>query len=81
MISYIFPKSRNYCVLISQRLHYMLSIMDYNLIILSISILVAAIILSLVIHRFRVTVRRSILALRDEYRLLRKLIENDVKNG
>ena len=54
--------------------------MNYNLTILSISILVAAIILAIVIHRFRVTVRRSILALRDEVRKGRPFVV-DVDEG
>ena len=41
----------------------------------SLSILVTAIILAIVIHRLRVTVRRSILASREEYRLLIKLFD------
>jgi hypothetical protein len=49
--------------------------MRIDIIILSASILSAAMIVSYTIYRLRLTVRRSILTLRDEYRSLRKLLE------
>ena len=49
--------------------------MQYEIIILGACILISAIIVAYSIHRLRVTVRRSILAVRDEYRTLRKILE------
>ena len=54
--------------------------MRFDILILSVSILIAAIIVSYTIHRLRLTVRRSILTVRDEYRLLRKILE-DIESG
>jgi len=50
--------------------------MRFDIIILSVSILAAAIIVSYTIHRLRLTIRRSILTVRDEYRSLRKILED-----
>ena len=50
--------------------------MDYEIIILGVCILVSAVIVSYTIHRLRLTVRRSIMTVRDEYRSLRKILEN-----
>ena len=49
--------------------------MRFDIIILSASILAAAGIVSYTIHRLRLTIRRSILTVRDEYRTLRKILE------
>ena len=50
--------------------------MEYEIIILSACILVSALIVSYTIHRHRLTVRRSILSVRNEYRLLREILED-----
>lgn len=50
--------------------------MEYEIIILSMCILISAVIVSFTINRLRVTVRRSIMTVRNEYRSLRKILEH-----
>ena len=50
--------------------------MQYEIIILSVCIWLSAVIVSYTIHRLRLTVRRSIMTVRDEYRSLRKILEH-----